>query len=110
MVTLATLPQATAREVFDQVKAHLLKQNQTCIANDICVYKHENLKCAAGCLISDEEYSNDFEGNMWSELVEQKLVPDNHSELIERLQAIHDNEFVYQWEYELNQLEKELAI
>lgn len=36
MITLATLPQATAQEVFDQVKNHLLTQKVRCTNGTIC--------------------------------------------------------------------------
>lgn len=110
MVTLATLEQATAKEVFDQVKAHLLSQRQTCKEDNICKYRGGSLKCAAGCLISDEEYSQDLEGNTWYELVEKREVPEKHHTLIKRLQEIHDHTEVYQWEEKLNQLEKEFSL
>ena len=56
MITLATLEQATAQQVFTQVKNHLLKQNEKSMINGICAYRGSNgLQCAAGCLMSDEE-------------------------------------------------------
>lgn len=111
MVTLATLEQATAREVFDQVKAHLLSQKQTCKGEDAkCKYHSGDLRCAAGCLISEEEYKPEFEGNSWSDLVRYYNKSRAHCELIQKLQDIHDTSPVYLWEKELNELEKELSL
>lgn len=108
MITLATLPQATEREVFEQVKAHLLTQNE--VSKDVyCVYRNkEGLKCAAGCLIGDDEYKQEMEYNNWTSLVKKELVPKKHDILISRLQEIHDNSAPSQWEYKLQELETTL--
>ena len=109
MITLKTLPQATAQEVFDQVTRHLLTQlvpaqNKT----ESCRYKLEQpervLRCAAGCLIADDEYSRDFEGESWNRLVMRKLVPAAHKELIESVQKMHDTYPVSEWPERLRQL------
>lgn len=94
MITLKTLPQATAQEVFDQIAVHLLTQNKKSIDGDTlrCLYKtKDGLKCAAGCLISDEEYCGEFEGLDWFRMMELKIVPENHKRLITLLQTMHDN-------------------
>jgi hypothetical protein len=101
MITLATLPQATAQQVYDQVKAHLLKQMKKS-TNPIvlmeCLYRGANgLKCAAGCLISDEEYSSNMENRTWKELVDKELVPADHRALINMLQEVHDCREVDEW-------------
>jgi hypothetical protein len=102
MITLATLEQATAQEVFNQVYIHLIKQNEKCSNGDICLYRNKTkedvvLKCAAGCLISDEEYTGDFEENSWVTLVEEERVPAVHKELIVLLQEVHDNHLPSTW-------------
>lgn len=105
MITLKTLPQATAQEVFDQVATHLLKQNQKAINVDgCCMYRAPSgLKCAAGCLIGDDEYTSEFEYEGWSLLVEdQRLVPDNHLDLILALQRIHDHYDPSLWQEKLS--------
>lgn len=108
MITLATLPQATAQEVFNQVKNHLLTQNVKSEGLNGCRYKEEdtNLKCAAGCLISDDEYNSNFEGNSWECLIEKEYVPDTHRNLIRELQEIHDFDEAIEWEYSLEKLAK----
>lgn len=112
MITLKTLPQATAQEVFDHVAAHLLKQNQKAINLDgLCMYRTPSgLKCAAGCLIGDDEYTSEFEGESWSVLAEdQRLVPDNHFDLIFALQGIHDLDDPSIWQEKLSILACQLG-
>lgn len=68
MITLKTLPQASEQEVLDQIAVHLLTQKQKCNngkdqtdPNYQCLYRNEEgLKCAAGCLIADDEYKKRF--------------------------------------------------
>lgn len=105
MITLKTLPQATAQEVFDQAANHLLTQNEKSMHGPGCEYKNlKGLKCAAGCFISDKEYNYGVENNSWEELVADKLVPEEHSKLIQGLQYIHDDYLVEEWEEELKSL------
>lgn len=101
MITLKTLGQATAQEVFDQVATHLLTQGKPSMSEGGgCFYRRINLKCAAGCLISDEEYLRemDEDDSSWEGLINRGLVPKtNHSELIQSLQAAHDNTSIKDW-------------
>lgn len=91
MITLATLPQATAQQVFDQVARHLLTQNARASDGRTCKYREGSLKCAAGCLIGENEYDTKFENASWSILSDRGLVPKQHAELIRELQRVHDN-------------------
>lgn len=94
-INLANLSQKTEQEVFDHVKNHLLKQKKQSIHYGKCYYRLETpegvLKCAAGCLISDEEYKTKFEDNTWMTLIHTNQVPPTHKRLIECLQLTHDN-------------------
>lgn len=109
MITLATLPKATAQEVFEQVKTHMLTQNEKCKDDTFCVYRHVKedgtvLKCAAGCLIADDEYQGAFDqrssfGSSWKNLLQENLVPKEHADLICDLQNIHDLEDVEDWQH-----------
>ena len=112
MITLKTLPQATKQEIFNQVKNHLLKQNSQSrtpgnhysSVSSICAYRGLNgNKCAGGCLIDDEEYTKDFEGKTWSQLLLKDLVPDHHATFIRELQIIHDSYYPERWELKLKQ-------
>ena len=116
MITLKTLPQATAQEVFDQVAKHLLTQMKKSVAkraaesasdsNDFCMYRgFDGTKCAAGCLIADDEYKLEFENNSWSHLSAiNYLVPEEHCLLIMELQDIHDCHEPEDWRVKLNNL------
>ena len=102
MITLKTLPQATAQEVFDQITQHLLKQGKAARSGTgVCHYriklKGEVLKCAAGCLIANDEYNRMFEYLAWESLVNDRKVPSAHCQLVCDLQKIHDREFPEDW-------------
>lgn len=104
MITLKTLSDSTDQEVFDQVATHLLTQHQVSLANDRqCSYRGDNgLKCAAGCLIGDDEYNASFmEGHSWLRLRMEGIVPDEHWELVTELQKVHDLEEIENWQREL---------
>lgn len=75
----------------------------------ICLYKNkQGLKCAAGCLIPDAMYDPDLEDKRWHSLVLQKFAPTDHMELIQKMQYIHDEQPVSNWEHALNILERRL--
>lgn len=110
MITLKTLPQATEQEVFNQVANHLLTQMEQSSGNGGCWYRSTNssgkiLKCAAGCLIADEEYiermDNNSDETTWQYLVEEGVFPNTHDDLISNLQFIHDEYEPHEWEEEL---------
>ena len=106
MITLKTLHLATKQEVFDQVVTHLRTQRCKSISKGgTCQYRSEAphsrvLKCAAGCLIADEEYIPSMERNTWGNLRKRKLVPRRHFRLIVALQTIHDMRHSLAWERE----------
>lgn len=106
MITLKTLHQATAQQVFDQVAKHLLVQNEKSEkATGGCQYRNPSgLKCAAGCLISDSEYNKGMEGKRWYSLVKNKLVSDQHIELIMELQDLHDTIEPVYWKIGLKEV------
>lgn len=102
MITLKTLGEHTAQEVFYQVAHHMLEQNQQATENGKCLYlTNEGLKCAAGCLIAQDEYSEEFETRDWSTLEAMQLVPSYHFELIRNLQTVHDNYSTCDWRDQL---------
>ena len=110
MITLATLPQATAQEVFSQVVTHLLKQSEKCEDSEgNCVYFNEStgLKCAAGCLIAKDEYSPEIENYIWTQLADRDEIPKNHASLIRKLQQIHDSSEPQYWIKRLKLIAKE---
>ena len=99
MITLSTLEQATAQEVFTQVKDHLLKQNEKSMTDDYCANRGDGgLACSAGCLMSDEEAKYIPEKKAWRTLLDQGFVETyKHTNLIFRLQDIHDSEPPEEW-------------
>lgn len=115
MITLKTLPQATAQEVFDQVTRHLLTQLESAKSTTwSCKYRLEQsghvLRCAAGCLIADDEYSEKFEGESWEFLTGHELVPSAHRDLIMSLQKVHDSYLVSEWPEQLRQLAEDYGL
>lgn len=124
-ITLANLATATQQQVFDQVAAHLLHQNAKSIkdgkANN-CVYRGDNgLKCAAGCLISDDEYKPEMDkaapehapnsGSSWPSLVARELVPcTEHNQFITILQELHDDHAPEHFKKELRRTAEEYGL
>lgn len=108
MITLKTLKEATKQQVFEQVAKHLLTQYQRSINEfGYCMYRGQNgCKCAAGCLIADDEYMEYFEDKTWNTLVVKNDFPSNHKEIIRDLQDIHDCFIVQEWKEELKDLGK----
>jgi hypothetical protein len=105
MITLATLHKATAQEVFDQIALHLITQGKRSERANYCAYKSKGgLKCAAGCLISDDEYNPGLESLNWLDLMVKKMVPNEHGGLILELQNIHDRGSVSNWPVQLKTL------
>lgn len=116
MITLKTLPEATAQQVFDQVARHLLNQNRrSAVSNDqqhnSCRYRGPNdTKCAAGCLIDDAEYTHAIEGWSWAQLVAKKIAPPAHELLISALQSVHDSFPPTTWKSKLQLIARTLGL
>jgi hypothetical protein len=110
MITLETLPQATAQQVFDQIATHLLTQNYRCVdpsrSSLKCLYRGPNgLKCAAGAVIGDDEYDPKMETvGDWQDLSNERYVPKYHESLIVCLQDCHDNHPVDYWKERLTEI------
>lgn len=109
-ITLATLPQATEQQVFDQVAKHLLTQNEKSMhpKSKLCLYRTSGgLKCAAGALISDEEYSPLMEMGSWRTLIRRHGVSKHCAALISDLQYLHDGYTVSEWRDGLRRLARQ---
>jgi len=69
----------------------------------VCVYRGKNgTKCAVGCLITDEEYKREMEGNDVTALNRLGLLPERlipHLELLSEMQAVHDSFGTSRWEF-----------
>lgn len=111
MITLKTLSEASEQEVFDQVARHLLTQMERSENDDHCMYRNpQGLKCAAGCLIADNEYEQEMDllhGVQWQTLVNKGYAPRKHMFLISRLQTIHDNYGACYWSERLRAFAKD---
>jgi len=111
-ISLANLKESSAQEVFDFVAHHMLTQNEKCgnpefqlhdgTTKFLCRYQHNGLKCAAGCLIADNEYHPKFEGCGWGVHAAKGNVDWKHSTLIRHLQEIHDNRDPSDWKADLD--------
>lgn len=133
MITLKNLHEATQQEIFNQVGRHLLTQNarstgippktvarwDSQIAQS-CLYRSGDLKCAAGCLIADDEYKPEFEGNgflrvynLYKEITGSfelcKNNPDKAFMLVS-LQNLHDAGSAEDWRSGLEDLAEEYKL
>lgn len=93
----------TAQQVFDQIVAHLRTQGCKAIVGAACMYRGNNgTKCAAGCLIADEEYQYKMEGHPLIDILSMapgfKAKYDQHYKLILEMQVTHDNYPINDWE------------
>ncbi|WP_285401119.1 hypothetical protein [Luteibacter sp. ME-Dv--P-043b] len=106
-ITLASLPTASAQEVFEHVAKHLLKQNERCQVDTNCAYRGKAGACAAGSLMSDAEAEGLTKFNVgygWLSLLDRRLVPRAHAELVVGLQRIHDSWWPHEWRAGLQRL------
>lgn len=86
------------QEIFDKVVAHLRKQGGPSVGKDgRCKYRADNGRmCAVGCLIPDELYHKEMEGNavltgtVVDDVLEGMGVSSDGFELLSELQMLHD--------------------
>src|SRR5260221_13116364 len=91
------------QEIFDTVKEHLWKQNRKSSRySGGCFYRGpDGLKCAAGCLIPDEDYKPSMEGRyIYGLSYFKKKFNDKELKLVQALQDIHDGYDPSQWSVE----------
>jgi len=102
--------------VFNFVKQHLIHQGKKsmqfyygdCDGDVKCLYRgKDNLKCAIGCLIKDEFYTEDMEEKGIIDLFVQNIVSQSlpnwkpNWNLLSALQEIHDEFEIESWEKQL---------
>ena len=106
------------KEVFKRVAKHLLAQNEACrggVTRYDCWYRHPSrveLKCAIGCLISDEFYSEEIENNAVDEPIVKEVlkkslnqpITSEDIELLKDLQDLHDYLDPKEWRKKLDAL------
>jgi hypothetical protein len=124
MITLATLPNASAQEVFDHIVNHLRIQKERCYDSnqDKCVYRlvtpnGDVLRCAAGSLMTAEEYRPEFDinpesggGTSWPSIVKNFKLSNIHLGLIFDLQRIHDLDDVENWEKRFDEVAQQQGV
>jgi hypothetical protein len=92
----------TKQRIFNKVVNHLLTQGKKSVDGDHCRYYSQNgNKCAVGCLIGKKYYKAGMEGMTVGTLIDSYKLPDyfaTHLKLLDRLQRIHDDLPVEQWE------------
>jgi len=113
MTISAWVKQVTRQEVLNTMAAHLLKQGVKSLNPDgsCCYLSHEGLKCAVGCLISDDEYCPEMEGKdveCLGDLLPERLRP--HLDLISDGQNTHDELPVESWPSELRAIAEEFGL
>lgn len=104
----------TPQQIFDTVVNHLRAQGAKSVALNedgstqmagsvaFCLYRSADgkRKCAAGAVITDEEYLPEMEGNVITAVMDRykltHLFP--HRELLAGLQQVHDFRSVEEWE------------
>lgn len=106
----------TLQKIYNRVATHLLTQNARATKGGYgqCMYRtSDGLKCAVGCLITDEAYSPKIEFNrMGTEIVLESLAKsgilvDSHSKLykmLSDLQRIHDAFAIASWPAQLHHI------
>lgn len=115
MISLKTLDDASTQDVFNHVVNHLLTQKEKSVnSRGDCMYRGLNgLKCAAGCLIADDEYSPKMEYRTWFHLMnggafrignDELMITTEHYDLIHTLQTIHDRHEPDEWKEVLREL------
>jgi hypothetical protein len=116
-INLDNLKSSTASEVVLYVAIHLFVQNQKATEQLSCSYlTTTGLRCAGGALITKPQLDEIVKkaggtkvsamNATWEALVGSELVPDVHSDLIKKLQHIHDNFLPIAWLDKLTGLAK----
>jgi hypothetical protein len=109
IITLANLSESTEQEVFDHVVAHARRQGKKSgyigeeSGDFLCMYRDgTGSSCFAGCLMTDQEYIDygveKCESDSWYTVTNEKVISSQNSDLIGKMQRIHDRCNIYSWE------------
>ena len=100
------------QEIFDTVVKHLAKQKTKSVlprphGNDMqCVYRGEGgMKCAVGCLIPDELYDPDMEGDTVDQLADLNKLPED---LVEHVSLLYNLQFAHDYSADIAELKSNL--
>lgn len=95
-MTNTTKKKISAQAVFNASASHMLAQGKQSYSSraGMCAYRGDDgAKCAVGCLIADDEYSDRMEGLAAADVAEEGLLPERltpHVKLLTALQNAHD--------------------
>lgn len=108
------------QEVFDKVASHLLKQGKQSMNNalNVCAYRGSGgLMCAVGCLIEDEFYSFELEGQrafrVQVRAALRRSIGDfdgGVAQLLDSLQVMHDDAPPEFWSDRLSQIARSYGL
>ena len=91
--------------IFNKVVQHLRKQGSQAVDDNGCLYRSlDGKKCAIGCLIPDELYNQNIERcgvRSLSHIFLANCIPGyspDDEEFLSRLQRVHDNSLIEEWE------------
>ena len=112
------------KELFNRVKAHLLEQGERAHrASQLEGFDHykcwyhlpSGLKCAVGCLITDELYHPDMEGStivdepLYSGLIDSGIDMGGKAvSILRKLQNVHDHVDPSEWSEAIDRVEVQL--
>lgn len=111
------MPALTKQQIFEKVCRHLARQAAPSVRHKPddpepdCLYRGpKGLRCAVGCLIPDNLYRPTMEGYNVSDLA--KFHPElphlrRHTNILTKMQYIHDSQKPDQWPAALEVLAKE---
>mgnify|MGYP006106210197 FL=1 len=111
------------QELFNRVKTHLLNQGAKAETDEsthginMCQYHAESgLKCAVGCLITDEVYRPSLEGvdltdrELWDALLDSGIDMGGKTlSILQMLQNVHDSNEPSDWSRAIDTVEMQLA-
>lgn len=113
-ITIDGFEDMSAQEIFDISAGHLLGQMRKSQDEEgTCRYRGpEGLMCAAGPFLDGNKISPGklVEGMSWLSLLSLGHVPEEHADLVSRLQAIHDGHMPRLWHKLLRKEAKRMGI
>lgn len=109
----------TKRQTFNKIKKHLLEQGEPAVTESghYLYHSKDGLKCAVGCLISEDDYERSFERFKEEHLIDHvgakklekilnvKLTSET-TDMLNDLQSVHDNVQPKNWKRSLTRIEK----
>lgn len=104
------------QQTFDRIVTHLRKQGCRCVDGfESCKYRNNvGQKCAAGCLIENDEYKPKMEGRCIQTLINEcykfRNITKENLDLVKALQSVHDCEDVDKWEHYFKKVAEKFGV